>query len=350
MSVPAGSEKTDNSKGGCPVPSGPTIGIVTARPEEYTATAALLDETSRDLRDDSPSRSGEWGDRCGRWTYRTGTMPSARRGVAHAVVVTAMTGVSEDVVATSTTRLLHRFPTIGLVVVCGIAAAVPGRNQRTHVAVGDIVVARRGFAVDDDLQTIVNGMQLRSRALGPSRVLAVAADMLMAAQASGARPWEAWLEPGVRGLPVGFRRPEEPPCPPDTPRRRGRPTVHYGRVASAARSAWAARQREDLADRHDLHAMELAGRGMQTASFPDGLEWFVVRGIAEDATEATDRDWRPAAALAAAAVTRALLGACPPLPARTVTAPSRPPVHVAARRIWRSGCFGRRLHGLHPLS
>jgi nucleoside phosphorylase len=332
------------------MPSGPTIGIVTARPEEYTATAALLDETSRDLPDESPCRSGEWGDRFGRSTYRTGTMPSARQGVAHAVVVTAMTGVSEDIVATSATRLLHRFPTIRLVVVCGIAAAVPGRNPRTHVAVGDIVVARSGFAVDDDLQPTVDGTARRQRAVGPSRALTVSADRLMAAQESGARPWEAWLEPAVRGLPVGFRRPEEPQCPPDTPRRRGRPTVHYGRIASAAGTARAARQREDLADGHDLRAMELAGRGMRTSAFPDGLEWFVVRGIAEDATAASDCDWRPAAALAAAAVTRALLGACPPLPARPVAAPSRPPVHVPGQNIWRSGRFGRRLQGLHRRS
>jgi nucleoside phosphorylase len=332
------------------VASGPTIGIVTARPEEYTATTALLDETSRDLPDESPGKSGGWGDRLGRSTYRTGMMPSARQGIGHIVVVTTTTGVREDIVATSTTRLRHRFPTIGLVVVCGIAAAAPGRNPRTHVAVGDIVVARSGFAVDDDLRTTAGGMELRQRAVGPSRALTLAADILAAGQASGARPWEAWLEPAVRGLPVGFRRPEEPECPPDTPRRRGRPTVHYGRIASAAAAVLAARQREELADGHDLRAMELAGRGMRTSGFGGGLEWFVVRGIAEDATAATACDWRPAAALAAAAFTRALLGACPPLLARTVAAPSRPPVHVLAPNIWRSRCFGRRRYGLHRLS
>jgi hypothetical protein len=332
------------------VTSGPTIGIVTARPEEYTATAALLDQASRDLPDQPRGKPGERGYRFGRSTYRTGTMPSASQGVAHTIVVTAMTGVSEDIVAVSARRLLHRYPTIGLVVVCGIAAAVPGRNPRAHVAVGDIVVARNGFAVDDDVLTTVDGIQLRGRTVGPSRVLALAADMLMAAQASGARPWEAWLEPTRRGLPAGFRRPEEPQCPPEAPRRHGRPTVHYGCIASAAGSARAAWQREELADGHDLRAMELAGRGMRTSAFPDGLQWFVVRGIAEDATAETDCDWRPAAALAAAAVTRALLGACPPLPTRTVAALSRPPVHVATPNIRRSGRSERRLYGLHGRS
>jgi len=321
------------------VPFAPTIGIITARPEEFSAVEALVDNSSWVLTVD--------GD--GRPSYLAGTMRSAQPDVAHDVVVVRRTGATDDVVATSAAGLAAAFPTVGVVVICGIAAGVPGRDPRRHVAAGDIVVARNGFVVDDDVQVTDDGVGLRARADGPSPLLTAASDELRtAAHQRGLRPWEAWLEPAAVGLPAGFRRPEEPQCPLQTPRRRGRPNVYYGRIGGAVgslRSSWVL---EELAAGYDLRAVELAGRGMRTSAFPPGLEWFVVRGIAEDATVVTECDWRPAAALAAAAYTRALLGACLPVRHRDVTA--RPRLHIPRLRELRSGRLGRRLHGLHRQS
>ncbi len=68
-------------------------------------------------------------------------MPSARNGAAHSIVVTAMTRAGTDVAAALTTNLTRSHPTVGLVIMCGIAAGIPSTDPAKHVALGDIVVA-----------------------------------------------------------------------------------------------------------------------------------------------------------------------------------------------------------------
>jgi nucleoside phosphorylase len=240
----------------------PTIGIVTAVPEEFATVVAFIDEPSPDFVHDD------------RWsTYRTGTMPSANTEAAHQVVVTMATRAGSDVAARATTNLIRRYPTVSLVIMCGICVGTPIRaaygadhltlsGSHTGVAPGDVVVATSG-AVDDD-------------ASPPSARLTAAANVLCANAKVGRRPWEAWLDPAARGLPAAFRRPEAP----------DRFSVHYGSIRSTGND----------------------GRG-----FLRGLEWFAVRGVSDDA----EPRWRPAAALAAAAYTRALLGECATVAPRT---------------------------------
>jgi hypothetical protein len=68
--------------------------------------------------------------------------------------------------------------------------------------------------------------------------------------------------------------------------------------------------RNALAERHTLRAIEKEGKGIGTASFADGREWFVVRGISDYGDVRVDKVWRRYASAVAAAYVRALLGAC----------------------------------------
>jgi len=93
--------------------------------------------------------------------------------------------------------------------------------------------------------------------------------------------------------------------------REGHPRVHYGRIGSGDVSLRDARERDDLAARHEVLAFEMEGAGVGISGFRDGLEWLVVRGISDYGDSATDHTWRRYASLAAAAYTRALLAASP---------------------------------------
>jgi nucleoside phosphorylase len=288
------------------MPSTPTIGIVTAIPEEFAAVEAVIDNHAREFIDDDE-----------RSTYIAGTMPSARPGLPHPVVVTLMTRAGNDIAATSTTNLMRSYPTVGLIVMCGIAAGIPSSDPRTHVALGDIVVATRGIVDYDHVTVTDDGVRLREGIPRPSPLLTNAANLLIAGQHAGRRPWEAWLDPAARGLPPEYLRPTENGRP-------SRPTVHYGHIGSADRSLRSAAFRDALAAQHDLRAVEMEGKGIGNGAFLNGLEWFVVRGVSDHADDRREHAWRLPAALAAAAYMRALLGECGPV------APRRPPAPKTA--------------------
>lgn len=299
------------------MPSKPTIGIVTAIPVEYAAMSALVDNGAREFPDDDHS------------TYLSGTMPSAQAGNAHAVVVTMLTRAGNDIAATAATNLIRTYPGVSLVIMCGIAAGVPSSDARKHVALGDLVVATKGIVDYDHVYVHEDRVRLRDGIPRPSPILTDAANLLHAESMLGDRPWEAWLDPASRGLPAEFRRPADPPSPAASTRRPGRLGVHYGRIGSADRSLRSATFVAALAAEHDLRAIEMEGKGIGNSAFLGGLGWFVVRGVSDHGDKDTNHAWRPAAALAAAAYTRALLGVCRPVaPRATAAKPTPPPAPV----------------------
>ncbi len=282
----------------------PTIGLITAISEEFAAVKALVDNQKR--LPVSQDRSA----------YVAGTMPSLIPGEPHHLVVTIMARAGNDIAAAACTNLLRSFPSVSVIVMCGIAAGIPRpADPGKHVELGDIVVATWGVIDYDHVDVTDQGVVLRAGFPRPSPLLASSANLLKAGEEEENRPWERWLEPSVCGLPKTYERPVLNGS--GRPQhRRDTPYVHYGLIGSADRSLRSARVRDALAAKHNLRALEMEGKGIGNSAFLNGLEWFVVRGISDHGDSATADTWRRPASLAAAGYVRELLGECAPLDAR----------------------------------
>jgi nucleoside phosphorylase len=274
----------------------PALGIVTALPEEFAATRALLDGATepRGVRDD-------------RADYVLGTLPSRDPGRPHQAVLTMLGETGNSAAAESCANLIRSFPSVRTVIMSGIACGVPRPGDPDRdVRLGDVVVATWGVVDYDHVQETDAGRVSRRPFPRPSPVLLRRAKLLQAGEVSGERPWERWLALGQRLIPAYARPVGVAGEPPEVPR------IHYGHIGSADRSLRNARVRDALAEAHDLRAIEMEGCGIGSAGFANGLEWFVVRGISDYGDECTDGLWRGYASLAAAAYVRALLAECPP--------------------------------------
>jgi nucleoside phosphorylase len=282
----------------------PTLGIVTAIPEEFAAVKTILDFAEAKSMAGDPAH------------YQIGTVPSAVPAVAHRVVATLMQRAGNDIAATSCTNLLRTFPSVNAIIMCGIAAGVPCPDQpQVHVALGDIVAATWGIIDYDHVDETDEGAVLRPGFPRPSPFFNNGANLLRVAEFEGRRPWEQWLARSIRSLPACYRRPTSADASEDA-NRAGRPRVHYGLIGSADRSLRTAEIRDALAAKYDLRALEMEGKGIGNSAFLNGLEWFVVRGISDHGDRSTGSLWRPYAALAAAAYVRALMAECGPLEPR----------------------------------
>jgi nucleoside phosphorylase len=275
----------------------PVFGIVTALPEEFAAASVLLDDAR------SPSTVG--GDRA---QYVLGTMPSRDERRPHEVVLTLLGETGNTAAAESCANLIRSFPSVDNVIMCGIACGVPApyRPER-HMRLGDIAVATWGIADYDHVVERDDGRQPRQPFPLPSPLLVRLARYLEAVEIRGDRPWEPHIDRALRAIPA-FARPGPSPA--------GRPRVRHGVIGSADRSLRSARVRDEVAATQQLIAIEMEGKGIGSAGFAGGLEWFVVRGISDYGDADTTRLWRGYASVVAAAYVRALLAECQPLTPR----------------------------------
>ncbi len=293
----------------------PTIGIVTALVEEFTAVRAMLDDPRDDLTDGDLTR------------YLLGELPSADPQRPHRVVLCQQVGAGNTLAAAVSMNLARSYPTVNHVVMSGIACGVPRPDSpAAHVRLGDIVVGTWGVVAYDHVDDSPDGERLRAAPNEPAPRLVAAAARLASDTELGRRPWEHEID-RVTGLLAQFARPEEssdvlfdadgravPHPPPEaTGRRPGRPSVHLGRIGSADRSLRNPARRDAAARQYGLLALEMEGHGIATAGLAANLGWIVVRGISDYGDEHTTDTWRRYAALASAAYVRALLGAVPPL-------------------------------------
>lgn len=275
----------------------PVFGIVTALPEEFAAVSVLLDNAR------SPSTMA--GDRA---QYVLGTMPSRDEQRPHEVVLTLLGDTGNTAAAESCANLIRSFPSVDTVFMCGIACGVPvpDRPDR-HVGLGDIAVATWGIADYDHVVERDDTREPRQPFPLPSPLFVRLARYLEAVEIRGDRPWEPHIDRALTAIPA-FARPESSPA--------GRPQVRHGVIGSADRSLRSARVRDELAATHQLIAIEMEGKGIGSAGFAGGLEWFVVRGISDYGDANTTRLWRGYASIVAAAYVRALLAECQPLTPR----------------------------------
>jgi nucleoside phosphorylase len=275
---------------------GPTFGLVTVLPEELHAMRSMLDG-SRPV--------GVANDRA---TYLTGTLPAAGSDAVHRVVLTMSGDVGTSPAAAACADLARSFPTVGFLVMLGIAAGVPRRRPGPQVLLGDIVVGTWGVVDYDHVRELPGGPVLRQPFPRPSPYLVRATAMLRAEAMAGRRTWEPLLEAAGGSDPMARR--------PRTPQRDGRllPAVHHGRIGSGDRSLSNPRVRDEIAERYGIVAFEMEGAGVGRSSVLAGVEWLVVRGVSDfGGPDAPASPWRPYASFAAAAYVRAMLGQCRPV-------------------------------------
>src|SRR6266540_2708996 len=161
--------------------SRPTVGLITAIPEEFVAMRVLLDHSVEGYVSCDPA------------PYVMGTLPSRDQGQRHQVALTLLGATATNAAANGCANLIRSFPSIVVVVMVGIAAGVPNplRPDR-HVRLGDIVVATQVVDFDHVWATEGGGVKLRRPLSLPSPRLTLSADMLRSDELSGVYPWEKW--------------------------------------------------------------------------------------------------------------------------------------------------------------
>lgn len=290
-----------------PAPSAPpTIGILTALPKELAAVRTMLDTNER--RQVAGSGAGR--------DYFVGTLPAAGGGV-HTVAVALLTDMGNQSAAVHATLLLSHFPSVRHLILCGIAGGVPRPGEPEHdVRLGDVVVSNRNGVIQYDLVKIhADGeREHRHPPRPPGAELLNAVRYLQAEEELGERPWEREIP---RGRPMrSSARPADnsdakgaPLVLPDDPERRpGQPRVFHAPIAAANALLKDARLRDELGRRFGVKAIEMEGSGVADAAWIDGAGYLVVRGVCDYCDAAKGDAWQGAAAVAAAAYVRALLG------------------------------------------
>jgi nucleoside phosphorylase len=293
----------------------PTVGLITAIPEEFIAMRYLLENGAERYVSGDSTR------------YVVGTLPGLQ-GRPHTVALTMQGAPGADGAADGCANLLRSFSSISAVIMVGTAVGVPNVTRpEQHVRLGDIVVATGGVVDYDDVHVGADGAELRPGFPLPSQRLVRCATILRSEERRGLRPWEQWLDVISRPALSGYTRPNERtdvvysssghlldhPRRDQSGHRRGLPKVHYGLIGTVDRSPRDVAARIQAAAPHRLLAIEMEGSTIGVSSALNGREWLVVRGVSDYGDSQRMTMWRRYASLAAAAYVRSLLATCVPL-------------------------------------
>ena len=283
------------------------IGVLTALPKEFAAMKLMLHQPV------------DWrgsGVGAGR-RFLLGEVASEHGG-EHAVVLGLLPDMGNNSAALAATRLLEHFSSVRHVIMCGIAGGVPRPEEAENdLRLGDVVVSNRNGVVQYDLvkEHPDGALEHRHPPRPPGAELLEAVRHLQAGEELFERPWEAHLAAGAK-LKNGHRPPdgtnakgEEAEHPNDPARTDGMPRVFHASIAAANRLLKNAEHRDYLAKRFGVKAVEMEGSGIADAAwFSDRAGYLVVRGICDYCDKEKGDAWQGAAAIAAAAYTRVLIG------------------------------------------
>lgn len=277
------------------------VGIVTALSKELAAVKAAVDDFSVLHHDFSEIRYY-----CGKVTDTRGK----RRDVVFANCATMGNSAS----AILTTHLLSDFPSLDDVIMVGIAGGVPNLEKaESDVRVGDIVVSTKGV-VQYDLVKLEpeEKIEIRSQANRASAKLTMVVQDLESKRhdASASLPWElevdrisGKLERATRpGPEFDVNREHRRYNENEDDRRRSdsHPVIHYGVVGSASTLLKSPKRRDALAKEFKVLAIEMEGSGVADATWLDGVNFMIVRGICDYCDDRKNDAWQMYAACLAA--------------------------------------------------
>jgi len=284
------------------------IGILTALPKEFEAVCDVFNCEERVV---AP------GEGAGRKyaIAKVGTLP----GHESIVAVAMLCGPGNNLAAIRATEMFFHCPQVRLLIMVGIAGAVPNpSNPDEHVRLGDIVVSGSSGIVQYD-----RGKQTPDQfvdAIPPrppdANFLNATLDLMVRSEL----PWEADIDQGIRGHEER-RRPKDNADilydarsrskiikhPVDPQRRKGYPRVFIGGIGSANIVLKDPIRRDALRAKYGIRAVEMEASGAADAAWNRGIGYGVVRGTCDYCDTHKNDIWHEYAALIAAAYTRAIV-------------------------------------------
>jgi len=292
----------------------PRVGIFTALLEEYDAVRLMLKSEKRH-HTPGPGAGHE---------YMLGEIPSLRGGT-HQVVLAQTIRMGNTSSAIGASKMLLDFPSIDVIIMCGIAGGVPNPDSvDDHVRLGDIVVSNGQGVIQYDFgKKTLATFDHRHAPRPPSSSLLQAVQVLEQERVAGSRPWDDYFQEGLTKRSL-----TRPPAATDIvldkagvaiahpPYSGPLPRIFHGPIASANCVQGDYRIRDKLREKFKIKAVEMEGAGIADTSWEyEKAGYLIVRGICDycdNRTKATQTDaWKPYVAMAAAAYTRSLLGMIP---------------------------------------
>ena len=292
----------------------PTIGIITALPEEYAAVNVLLKN-----KNDKYKVPGSGAGR----RYCLGEILSEKKNKYNLVLANADKG--NNIAATRATLLLEHFPNVKSIIMVGIAGGIPNADKvDDHVRLGDIVVSDENGVIQYDLiKQEIQDITHRNSPRPPSSSLLEAVGYLKIGEILGNRPWEKNIKLALSQLKTS--RPSETtdilydscnqdeviPHPEDPKRIKDQSRVFTGPVASANILQKDPNARDTLREKFKVKAVEMEGSGIADATWNHEVGYLVVRGICDYCDSHKNNIWHQYAAVVAAAYMRALVESMP---------------------------------------
>ena len=283
--------------------------ILTALPHEHVAVTSTMADCAA-VPVSGPRRAAG---------YDVGRF-QALGGGFHEVIVAQMPDMGNNIASAAATTLAADFPNVKVLLMVGIAGALPNPTEADHhVRLGDVVVVGREGMKQYDLGKMKDGrFECRTPPRAPSAELLEAAARLARAEIKGDRTWAD----AVSLCPADFRERTMPDVlcddggnsiahPTDSARVEGKPRVFSGPIASGNAVIKDAHMRDQIRDQHSAKAVEMEGSGIADAAWVGALEYFVVRGTCDYSDKHKNNAWQKHAAAIAAAYCRGLLAATP---------------------------------------
>src|SRR5665213_597159 len=285
----------------------PLVGIITALPVEFVAMKQLLSESySRHIKDD-PNRY--------LMGFIRGDSPDEAQSDKHTtrlpVVLTRLRRAGTNSAASSATNLLRSFPSVQVVVMTGIACAVPNPEvPAKDVRLGDVVVSDHRGVVQFDHVTRSNGLDsLKSALPPPSSRLVDALNELEVNEYQNVKPWLNYIREIIDKIP-SFARPDEDKLGESAEadaEMASAPRIFRGVIGSSNTLLRDEEYRNYLRDHYGLMAIEMEGSGIAEATWNFDKFYFVIRGTCDYGDNTKGDTWHRYASAIAAAYTRALL-------------------------------------------
>ncbi|WP_224655019.1 5'-methylthioadenosine/S-adenosylhomocysteine nucleosidase [Mesorhizobium sp. CO1-1-2] len=282
--------------------------IVTALPKETAAVKATLDVRERVGVVDDPN------------FYELGVFHD-EAGHERAILL-ATSGMGTLNASALASNAIRSFPNLQHVIVVGIAGGCPNPEKPDeHVRLGDIVISdETGILASDFVKETREGREIRSFPQKPSAKLLGMANHMRSEAILGRHPWRDIVSSVLKDRLPDYRRPasetdilHEGAAVVAHPQRAdvANPIVHSGGIAASDTLQKNPVQRDELRDRFKVRAVEMEASGIQHASWAQGKDVFVIRGICDYCDDHKSDVWQQYASLVAAAYARSLIEEMP---------------------------------------
>ncbi|XP_035216976.1 uncharacterized protein LOC118190387 isoform X2 [Stegodyphus dumicola] len=320
----------------------PIIAIITAQYCEKLAVDAMIDNKETFVKFKTEGESN---------VYTLGTV-GPHRVVSTKLPATGMARGAMIAAGSTTTRLLGTFPRVDYVFLVGVGGGVPHyRDYTKHVRLGDVVISsppdsqhsyvylycealKNAFDVSEN--DFLSPEHFSIKTWGPPslKLQNIAYNLWRKGlQDMNDRPWEYFIEQGLKQLTdkeSSFCRPSSEtdklyymsntgddlmevghPQPTEgtfDPRKPNMPVLHFGGVGSGRVLMQDDTTRLAFADHHGLMSFDTGFGSVVESIFGNRKDDYVfIRGIADYKDGTKKKEWQPYAALAAAAVMKAII-------------------------------------------